>query len=298
MNNKVGIVVVTYNRLSLLKEVISSLCNQTYQNRDIIVINNGSTDDTKSWLEGQRDLIVLTQENCGGAGGFFTGMKYVAENGYDYCWVMDDDVICNSDALEKLYEAYHIKDKMGFVCSKVIGTNGGPMNTPYVDQRKAENGYAYFYDLIDKNMIRVLSSTFVSVFLSTNVIREIGLPYKEYFIWGDDAEYTQRISKKYVSYMACDSVVMHKRALQSNLSFYTETNENRLKNYFYSFRNEGYNLFKYGNMSRLSKFAYFVKQYSEVFFLLFKGDIKKASILFKATSALILFEPILEYPSK
>ncbi|MCR5497923.1 MAG: glycosyltransferase family 2 protein [Paludibacteraceae bacterium] len=298
MNDKVGIVVVTYNRLALLKEVISSLRNQTYQNRDIIVINNGSTDDTKQWLDEQNDLIVLTQDNCGGAGGFFTGMKYAAENGYDYCWVMDDDVICNPDALEQLQNAYHLKDNIGFVCSQVRGINGAPMNTPQVDQRKSENGYAYFYDMIDRNMIRVLSSTFVSVFLSTAIIREVGLPYKEYFIWGDDAEYTMRISKKYVSYMVCDSIVLHKRAIQSDLSFYTETNDVRLRNYYYRFRNEGYNLFKYGNMSQLSKFVYFVKQYSKVLSLFLKGDTKRASILCKATSSLISFKPILEHPSK
>ncbi len=29
---------------------------------------------------------------------FYTGLKYVAEHAYDYCWFMDDDVICNVDA--------------------------------------------------------------------------------------------------------------------------------------------------------------------------------------------------------
>ena len=117
MNGKVGIVVVTYNRLALLKEVIASLRAQTYLERDIVVVNNGSTDDTSQWLADQSDLIVISQDNCGGAGGFYSGMKYVAENGYDFCWIMDDDVICNDDALEKLYESYHLKDNIGFVYS-------------------------------------------------------------------------------------------------------------------------------------------------------------------------------------
>lgn len=296
MNGKVGIVVVTYNRLALLKEVIASLRAQTYLERDIVVVNNGSTDDTSQWLADQSDLIVISQDNCGGAGGFYSGMKYVAENRYDFCWIMDDDVICNDDALEKLYESYHLKDNIGFVCSMVKGTNGGPMNTPQVDQRKSENGYAYFYDMIGNNMIRVLSSTFVSVFLSTKIIKEFGLPYKEYFIWGDDAEYTMRISRKYVSYMVCDSEVLHKRAIQSNLSFYSETNDARLRNYFYKFRNEGYNLFKYQNMSSLSKFVYYLKQFSMIFRLILKGDMKRAGILYKATVALMSFHPLLEFP--
>lgn len=63
---KIGIVVVTYNRLSLLKEVIDSLRKQTYESRDIIVVNNGSTDDTPNWLKEQNDIKTITQRNVGG----------------------------------------------------------------------------------------------------------------------------------------------------------------------------------------------------------------------------------------
>lgn len=63
---KIGIVVVTYNRLSLLKEVIDSLRKQTYESRDIIVVNNGSTDDTPNWLKEQNDIKTITQGNVGG----------------------------------------------------------------------------------------------------------------------------------------------------------------------------------------------------------------------------------------
>ena len=53
---KVGIVVVTYNRLALLKEVIASLREQTYNNFQIIIVNNGSNDGTKEWLSLQNHL--------------------------------------------------------------------------------------------------------------------------------------------------------------------------------------------------------------------------------------------------
>ena len=94
----VAIIAVTYNMLELLKEEINSLREQTYKDAQIIVVNNGSTDDTLSWLQQQQDIITITQKNLGGAGGFYTGMKYAAENGYKYCWVMDDDVICQPTA--------------------------------------------------------------------------------------------------------------------------------------------------------------------------------------------------------
>ena len=132
----VGIVVVTYNRLSLLKECIDALRHQTYKNFRIVIVNNGSTDGTCEWLSLQNDLIVISQENSGGAGGFYTGLKYVAEHAYDYCWFMDDDVICNVDALQELLWAVPLlKQDFGFLCSSVIDRNGNPTNVPEVDLR-------------------------------------------------------------------------------------------------------------------------------------------------------------------
>ena len=48
---KIFAVVVTYNRLALLKKVIDLLKRQTRQLDSIVIVNNGSTDGTKEWLE-------------------------------------------------------------------------------------------------------------------------------------------------------------------------------------------------------------------------------------------------------
>ena len=296
---RVGIVVVTYNRLALLKESIDSLRNQTYLNRDIVVVNNGSTDGTLEWLNSQKDLIVITQQNLGGAGGFFTGMKYVAEHDYDYCWIMDDDVVCHSDALQELVSAYNKKPNIGFVCSKVIGINGCPMNTPTVDDRPTSNGDADFTDLIAESMIKVKTATFVSVLCSVKTIKEVGLPYKEFFIWGDDTEYTNRISLNHECYMACRSVVVHKRAIQGALSFETETNPLRQKMYFYMMRNDAFIEFKYNKLylNRRMRFRYYVRQYKYALSLLLHGRRLQAMIVVRSVLAMLSFNPTIQYPS-
>lgn len=296
---KVGIVVVTYNRLALLKEAIDSLRNQIYTNREIVVVNNGSTDGTQEWLNAQKDIIVITQQNLGGAGGFFTGMKYVAEHDYDYCWIMDDDVVCHSDALQELVSAYNKKPNIGFVCSKVIGINGCPMNTPTVDDRPTSNGDADFTDLIAESMIKVKTATFVSVLCSVKTIKEVGLPYKEFFIWGDDTEYTNRISLNHECYMACRSVVVHKRAIQGPLFFETETNPLRQKMYFYMMRNDAFIEFKYNKLylNRRMRFRYYVRQYKYALSLLLHGRRLQAMIVVRSVLAMLSFNPTIQYPS-
>lgn len=294
-DKKVGVVVVTYNRIVLLKDVIGSLRKQTYDNLQIVVVNNGSTDGTANWLAEQKDVIAITQENSGGAGGFYTGMKFVAEHAeYDYCWVMDDDVVCQPDALHELLKAYQARDNMGFVCSRVIGVNGCPMNTPFASVKPAANGYMDLYDYVAEwAMVRVDRSTFVSVLFGVERIKELGLPYREYFIWGDDTEYTLRIANLYPSYIACRSIVIHKRAIQRELSLEQESDRQRLNNYYYKIRNGNYNLIKYGKKKRLIHNLLNDTLLSLKMLLSFKY--RHFFIIWKAYFSLLGFRPVVKY---
>ena len=79
-------VVVSYNRRALLSECISALRNQTRKLDSILVINNGSTDDTEEWLKEQSDLVFITQKNLGSSGGFHAGISWAYKNGYSWIW--------------------------------------------------------------------------------------------------------------------------------------------------------------------------------------------------------------------
>lgn len=235
----IAIVVVTYNRREMLSDLLETLKAQTYTDRRIVVVNNGSTDGTTEWLASQTGLTVINQTNVGGAGGFFTGMKYAAENGFDYCWVMDDDVLCPPDALQTLLDAFTVRPGAGYVCSRIVDVQGRTANTPGPDLRFGTDGeYPETYDLVAEHaMVKVSACTFVSVLIPVAKIRAVGLPFREFFIWGDDTEYTYRLSRSAPSYLACRSVVTHRRVTKGGLNFEAETNPSRIKNYFYLFRN-------------------------------------------------------------
>lgn len=85
-------VVVTYNRLELLKRNLSCLRRQTVPLTTLVVVDNGSTDGTGAWLDEQEDVKTIHQTNVGGAGGFYTGMEYARRADADWIWCMDDDV--------------------------------------------------------------------------------------------------------------------------------------------------------------------------------------------------------------
>lgn len=292
---RVAVIIVTFNRLQMLKEEITSVRKQTFDSFDIIVVNNGSTDDTPNWLSEQPDIITITQDNLGCTGGMFTGIKYAVENGYELCWVMDDDVEYKNNSLEELIKSYDLlQGNVGFLCSKVEGIDGKPMNVPNVDNRPLDNGYSHYYDLVDRQMIKVIDATFVSLFFSSNVVKNVGLPLKEFFIWGDDTEFTTRITKRYRGYLCCNSIAIHKRVIQSDLSFETENDKKRLRNYFYMFRNRAFINRRDGGIRS------FLKTYIKYVLLfvcyLFKFDSAKSMVLLRVLMKSPGFKPMVVFP--
>lgn len=294
----VGVVVVTYNRLELLKKNIESLRKQNYRDFKIIIINNGSTDGTNEWLSVQEDLIIITQENLGGAGGFFSGLKYVSENDFEYCWLMDDDVICNTNALEELINAANFLNEQhqwGFICSSVFDKNKLPANTPRIDMQKI---YVYprWSEYLEHSLLRIKNATFVSVFIPVKNIKKLGLPIKDFFIWGDDTEYTSRLSKEFPCYLVGKSIVTHYREMVKGLSFLDETNPNRVKLYFYMYRNQLY-IAKHGYWEKPFPIVrYFTSKLIIMLKALVHCKFSHAKIIINAMIKAINFNPKIEYP--
>lgn len=225
----IAAVVVTYNRLVLLKECLDAISRQTYQVSSIIVVNNASTDGTTEFLQqiDNKQLVVKSfEKNIGGAGGFAEGISIATKMGVDAIWIMDDDTIPQADALHYLVRILSNKKNIGFVNSKVVWTDGSihQMNIP---------GYVHHDDL-GGGIYAVRSASFVSLLVPSKIVREVGLPYREFFIWVDDAEFTSRIVKAgYKGYFTTSSVVVHKTATNYGASIKTATPESAWKFYYY-----------------------------------------------------------------
>lgn len=233
-------VIVTYNRLKLLQEAVASVKSQTYPIKHIVVVNNGSTDGTTEWLAQQEGLTVEhIKLNCGASGGFHAGLKRAVSLNSDWLWIMDDDTICQSNSLEKLAEKTEIvKEPIGFIGSKSIWTDGKPnyMSVPAI---KPSFQNRIPFNKYDANGLLLIESTsWVSILINTEAIKKLGLPYKEFFFWSDDLEYTQRLTKAgYLGFYCIDSVVVHKTVINYCSDFYRETVPNLWK-HRYGFRNE------------------------------------------------------------
>lgn len=264
---KIDAVVVTYNRKELLLECIEAILSQTYKVNEVIIIDNASTDGTYDYLksEGIIDKKEVKyrklEENIGGAGGFHEGIKDARTNKADWIWIMDDDTIPDKNCLDEFVKSFDIiDDKISFLASAVYGIDGECMNVPQISEYKGKNGYDQWHQYSKDGIIGIDSATFVSVLINGEATKKIGLPVKDYFIWGDDIEYTLRLTRKYGrGYLVGKSIAIHKRSSAKSLSIFEEENMNRIKFYYYMVRNNYINAKIYYSKNRLIKFYLYWK---------------------------------------
>lgn len=211
-SGRVVAVVVAYNRRDLLVEALAALAAQTLPLHAIVVVDNASEDGSGAAVldvAPHADLVALSR-NTGGAGGFAAGMaRAIEKHDPTWLWLMDDDTIPTETAAAELVAAAEAQPGVTIAGSRVVWTDGQdhPMNTPrekpFVskDERAAASA---------QGCLAVRSSSFVSMLVSAEAVREHGLPVAEYFIWNDDFEFSTRILRRSRGLFVPASVVVHK----------------------------------------------------------------------------------------
>ena len=239
----VAAVVVTYNRKDLLLECLDCLSTQdlgglgdAYE-LSVIVVDNASTDGTQEALAplvaSGRLAYFNTGENLGGAGGFNFGMRVAVEAGHDFVWVMDDDCMAHSDTLRELLLAGEGLDgDYGYLTSVCLWTDGSPCTM----NRQRHPLHTTIEDFTPELQPCTLAS-FVSLFVPADVIAELGLPIKDFFIWTDDWEFTRRVSRVHPCYVVGTSVVTHKCKVNGAGNIALDSGE-RISRFRLAYRND------------------------------------------------------------
>lgn len=272
---KVAAVVVTYNRKALLRQCIQKIQEQQETNCAILIVDNASTDGTGEMVEALTASNVFykkTSKNIGGAGGFCFGLKWAAAEGYQYAWIMDDDTLPEPNALQKLLEADELlRGNYGFLASVVLWKDGHECR---MNRQKAAKTFYEHIELLREGILKIEQATFVSLLIPIHTVEQVGLPIRDFFIWGDDLEYTRRIAvrKRLPCYLVGQSCVIH--AMQDNVgASLSQAQDGRISRYRYAYRNENYTYRQEG----VRGFIYYLaRSIREIGRILCKGSDKKA----------------------
>jgi GT2 family glycosyltransferase len=293
---KVGVVVVTYNRQLLLEQTLHSLKGQSYPITRIIVVDNCSSDGTREMLQQMDDSSLdrlLLDRNVGGAGGFSVGIERAFRSDSDVIWVMDDDVLPASDALECLIKGLCLLREEGlhpnFVISNVFNSLGKPVNTPVLDLRLEPNGNSRWPALLNLGIIPVTASSFVGTLFTRDSLQHSGLPIAEMFIWGDDIEFTSRLTKDHeAGYLIGASRIIH-LGRGTEVSIHHENDPARTENFFYFYRNNVYIMRRYGTKQRRASFVF--KLLADCLQLSAAFEFRKLYILVRGVACGLVFNP-------
>jgi GT2 family glycosyltransferase len=183
--------------LNFLKEIISAVRSQTLQPDEIIVVNNSSTDGTEEWLARQEGLTIIKQDNLGSSGGQWRAFKYAYEKGHDWIWTMDDDVVPAENCLEEMlddFDANKIRAPLRY------SHDGKPFFNDVLSINLKNPFSSLWNDIYSKANLQekyteVIGITFEGPLFHRSVIEKIGLPEKDFFIYGDDTEFFIRAWK-------------------------------------------------------------------------------------------------------
>ena len=282
MKEQICAVVVTYNRKELLMECLYALKNQTYPLEGIYIIDNASTDGTsnlllenkyikelppqqldapleKEYLISREDKInikvyyVRMNENTGGSGGFYEGMKRAYENGYDWIWVMDDDATPKLNALEELVK---FKDSsLSAIASVVLkrSTNEVDLGHRRVFNRITLKAVPVSIDKYQEKYFYFNLFTYVGTLVNSKAIKSYGLTDKSFFIYFDDYDHSLRLSKYGKMICVTSSHILHGPKFQSNIKNTVDYKA------YYGMRNRILVLKHYGNSFTFFAYVQYIR---------------------------------------
>lgn len=204
---QIAAVVVTHDRLTLLQECVSALKAQTLPLHTIIVVANAPTPATREWLRSCEGVVVVEQANLGSAGGQHTGIKEALARQAEWVWCMDDDSLPRVDSLELLVASPHFAQvDTGLLCSHVVWKDGLAHKMNLVVPSHIQH---WIDTIASSRTFQITSCSFVGMLVSSRAVQEVGLPIAEMFIWGDDVEYSRRITHYFLGFCVLDSIITH-----------------------------------------------------------------------------------------
>jgi rhamnopyranosyl-N-acetylglucosaminyl-diphospho-decaprenol beta-1,3/1,4-galactofuranosyltransferase len=231
----------------MLVKLLDDLRNQSRLPDEVIVIDNASGDNTETVVRGNYHEVnyIRLGENMGSAGGYHEGIRRAAES-FDFIYTLDDDVRLNPDALAEIIKGFHFLEKS--LPSRIAAVRS-------VGEKHPEEV---------PTPLDIFS--WGGSLIKTGIVREVGLPSPDYFIYGEDMEYSLRLAKRGYCFYWIPASICQERHRNRDGKTHAEIFGKRNVRYqdpfrlYYAFRNE---IFIYRQYNRIFKlihvFMYAIK---------------------------------------
>lgn len=218
-DKRVGIVLVNWNGWQDTVTCVESCAALEYTGYQILVVDNGSTDESVQELRSRCPDVTLIEAgvDLGFAGGCNIGIQRALDAGHEYVWVLNNDTTVDSHALSALVEDLETHPEAAIAGSKVfyfdrpdiLSFAGGGLTrfsgrTYHRGDGERDDGK---YDVAEETDF----ATGASILVRSDAIRSVGLMDDRYFLYWEDVDWCERfrLSGWTIRY-APQSVIWHK----------------------------------------------------------------------------------------
>jgi GT2 family glycosyltransferase len=215
LRDKAYIIVLNWNGWEDTSRCLSSLQQLDYRNHCVIVVDNGSTDDSVARICEAFPAVKLveTGKNLGFAGGCNVGIREALAEGADFIWLLNNDTIVDPGALRAMVDKAGTNPRVGAVGSAIYFMDepqqmqvwGGG----YINLWLGRSGH--FLQPVPDQRIPFLTGA--SLLISRRAIEVVGMLDEGFFMYWEDADFCFRLRRAgWLLAVAGKSRVWHKGA--------------------------------------------------------------------------------------
>jgi hypothetical protein len=238
--HEIGIFICNYNKADMVVKCVQAVLDQTYQDFDIFVVDNASTDNSVEMLKaayGEKVTIIQNPENLGGSGGFGRGIRTALEMDYKYFMLIDNDAFLDGRAVEYLHGYIETHGDVGICGAETLYLQdpnkiqdlGGKID--YVNYQWG----GIIGGMVEMKGSAILECDYVAsccVIARTSAVRIFGGFPEENFIYWDDIEWCTKCWRAgFKVVVNGNAKVLHDMsgASRQNMFLRYYANRNRLK---------------------------------------------------------------------
>lgn len=214
-NPLISVVIPTHNRKDLLPRAVQSVLNQTYQNIEIIIVSDGSTDGTDELMESlqQADRRITYISYKPGKGGNYARNTGIKASKGEYVAFLDDDDEWHNDKLQRQLDIIKNDSSIGLVCCAINSVQEG---VDYVTKYIPPAEYDSSKMILLKNCIGSTTTVMVKkdIFVESGLFDEQLGALQDYDLWTRICQHThvgvvKEPCVEYYNYKSSNQVSQH-----------------------------------------------------------------------------------------
>jgi GT2 family glycosyltransferase len=200
MAEPVCVIVTNWNQAEYTLACIETIVAQDYEDIAIVVVDNGSTDNTIAQVSHTypQVTILALPENLGPTGGYNSGFRHALADGFNLIFLLNNDTLLAPNCINELVKEAQTSNDIGLVMPKIyyadepdlIWSVGGWENKWNYEVRHP--GEKQIDEGQWEESVDIDDAPFCAVLLKRSLLETVGLPDEDFFLYYEDRDFCRR----------------------------------------------------------------------------------------------------------